>query len=178
MNRWQLLLGFGITGLIGVGIIGCSGPRAQTHDPDSATLDGGAPSPMLERVAGGMREPIALAFLSKDILLIGERDSGAIRWIERGQVRQAPFATFAGSKLLDVAIDPRYPTHPFVDALYALPGKQEIIRYTVKDGLGTARQALVDNLPVANGNGRLCIGADEKLYVTVGDSTSAQQDAA
>ncbi|HOS43569.1 MAG TPA: PQQ-dependent sugar dehydrogenase, partial [Armatimonadota bacterium] len=146
------------------------------------------PRPAAERVVGGLREPVALAFLSPTVLLVAERRAGRIRWVEHGALRDEPFATLpvpnpAGYHeygLLGLAVDPRYPDRPYVYAFHTVPGRgggadgQRIVRFTVQDGKGTAPATIVDGLPVGtrccHNGGRLLFGADGMLYVTLGDT--------
>ena len=172
--------------MLALAVTGC-------HDITPAQAQGGrATGIIVEKVAGGLREPVALAFLPNDIILIAERHSGRIRWLEHGVLRKEPFATVAvptlpdapGCGLLGLAVDPDYPRLPFVYAFYTVGDGnritgQRLVRFTVRDGTGAAETTLVDKLPADatghNNGGRLLFGADGKLYVAIGDTRHEQQ---
>ena len=86
------------------------------------------PEVTVERVVGGLQEPVALVFLSETQWLVAERRSGRIRWIENGRLREEPFATVqvpspAGYHeygLLGLAVDPEYETNGYVYAFHTV----------------------------------------------------------
>lgn len=75
--------------------------------------------------------------------------------------------------LLGIAFDPNYAVNRFVYLFVTVSSsKQQIIRYTDANGVGTARTVLVDNLPTAgrsHNGGAIGFGLDGKLYWAIGD---------
>lgn len=181
-------IGVMICGLI---LMGCRDEDAAANAQDGvrATV-----TPSAERVVGGLREPVALVFLSRTQWLVAERRAGVIRWVENGQLRQQPFATVSVPNpagyheygLLGLALDPDYPDRPYVYAFHTVAGVnnraagQRIVRFTVRDGRGVEPHTIVDNLPAGtaccHNGGRLLFGQDGMLYVSLGDTQ--QQDMA
>jgi uncharacterized protein (TIGR03382 family) len=77
--------------------------------------------------------------------------------------------------LIGMAFDPNYAVNRYVYFFVTAPGgtKQQIVRYTDSNGVGTARMVLVDNLPTAGQNhdgGAVGFGLDGKLYWAIGDN--------
>jgi glucose/arabinose dehydrogenase len=120
--------------------------------------------PIPETVVRGLREPVDLAFLSPDVLLVAEAQPARIRWVERGVLRAAPFAALPDARLTSLAVAPNYPHPPHV---YACTG-QRVVRFTVAKGVGTAPTTIIDGLP--GGGGRLLFARDGALLVTTGDN--------
>lgn len=165
-------------------------------DSDTDMDDSGnvLPVPVVLPVVSGLREPVALAFLSPTHWVVAERQTGYLRWIDNGKLRAMPFAVLAvpdlpgdnEGGLCDLALDPGYPVRPFLFASYTTanggkPAGLRIVRFTVneKDGTGGAPLVIIDKLPVSvSGNdigGKLLFGADGKLYVTLGDNERPEQ---
>ncbi|MDY7226593.1 PQQ-dependent sugar dehydrogenase [Hyalangium rubrum] len=75
--------------------------------------------------------------------------------------------------LIGIAFDPNYTVNRYVYLfITATNTKQQIIRYTDANGVGTARTVLVDNLPTVGQNhdgGAIGVGLDGKLYWAIGD---------
>lgn len=170
---------------VAVCVIGC-----KAHD-DSAPLaddSDAVPQPVAIQVVSGLQEPVALVFLSQTRWLAAERRTGRIRCIEQGRLLPAPFATLPvpdradapGIGLLDLAVDPHYPDHPYIYASYTpaghagAPDVLRVTRLTVQAGQGVDPYTLIDDLPVSakgvHTSGKLLFAADGKLYVTVGDA--------
>ena len=167
---------------------GCRDHTAAATPKSPASRTATTTTPIAERVVGNIDEPVALVFLSNDILLVAERRSGRIRWVERGQLRQEPFATVAVPHvsgynehgLLGLAVDPGYPAQPYLYAFHTVPNAQdqpvgqEVVRFTIANGRGTQPLVIIPNLPVSAGcchnGGRIHFGPDGKLYVSIGDT--------
>ncbi|HEX2950522.1 MAG TPA: PQQ-dependent sugar dehydrogenase [Armatimonadota bacterium] len=164
-----------------------SGCRNKSTVADGASSKT-QPTPVEETVVGGLQEPVSLVFLSNDIMLVAERRAGRIRWVEHGKLRDEPFATvpvptvsgYNEHGLLGLAVDPDYPSSPYVYAFHTVPNQsgrpsgQEVVRFTVKDGKGVDERVIVGNLPASTGcchdGGRILFGADDRLYVSLGDT--------
>ncbi|ATB33018.1 PQQ-dependent sugar dehydrogenase [Melittangium boletus] len=75
--------------------------------------------------------------------------------------------------LLGIAFDPNYTVNRYVYLFVtATNTRQQIIRYTDANGVGTARTVLVNNLPTSGQNhngGAIGFGPDGKLYWAIGD---------
>ena len=76
--------------------------------------------------------------------------------------------------LIGIAFDPNFAVNRYVYLFLTAPGgtKQQIVRYTDANGVGTARTVIVDNLPTVGQNhdgGAVGFGLDGKLYWAIGD---------
>ena len=180
--RLQYCVVVGCTALV-LALTGCRGGLTTSAEAQAARRS----AVRVEQVVGGLREPVALAFLSNTVMLVAERRSGRIRWVEQGVPRAEPFATLPvptaaegrNYGLLGLAVDPDYPARPYVYALHTVgsgnqASGQRIVRFTVQNGKGVDLTTVVDHLPVGatdgDNGGRLLFGADGKLYVTVGET--------
>jgi glucose/arabinose dehydrogenase len=133
-----------------------------------------------------------LALLPNGRALVTEKDTGRIRVIERdGRVRRKPFArlrVFSGAEygLLGIAVDPRFGRHPYVYVYYVeptpdgqAPRRARLVRFRVRDGLGTARRVLVDDLrtnaETIHVGGAIAFQGDQ-LLLAVGDGSPSRAD--
>ena len=166
-------------------ICGCAQPGERAASAASQ------PNPPLsvDKVVGGLEQPVALVFLSKNVLLVGERQTGHIRWVQSGVLRAAPFATVPvpngagdGEGLLGMVLDTQYPDLPYLYVYHTVPaasGKPlhgEVLRLSVRNGMGVEPQVLIDNLPASGGS--LLFAPDGKLFVGVDDSKAQKLDPA
>lgn len=144
-------------------------------------------------VAGGLFEPIGMAFLPDGRLLVIERP-GRVRLVVNGKLGAidpllAPDSVYSGapeSGLLGIAVDPGWPARPFVYVDYTAPDQTiRVVRYQAGGDLadGTSVFLTIDpssryivlrdvpnHSPVRNGGG-LQFGPDGALYVGVGDDS-------
>ncbi len=174
-----------------IAVTGCkNNAAADTADNDS---DSSTPQPAAIQVVSGLQMPVALAFLSATRWLVAERGTGNIRWVQDGRLRPEPFASLPapehpeenGYGLRGLAVDPDYPTRPFVYVSYAgstgagKPTALRVLRYTVQAGTGINPLTVIDNLPLGGHGddigGSLLFGADGKLYIAVGDADRPDQ---
>jgi len=136
----------------------------------------------LETYAEGLDQPIALAFAPDGRLFVGEK-GGAIRVVEDGALRAAPFATVEAHTLsecglLGLALDPEFAQNGWVYCLVTVsPVEQQIIRFREVDGVGVKRTLIRGNLPTNGSNhngGCLRFGPDGMLYFSIGDTGDPQ----
>lgn len=149
-----------------------------------------------ETIAQGFSLPTAMAFAGDEILVTEK--GGKIRVVlPDGTLRAQPYVTLSVSVekergLLGIALHPKYPLQPFVYVYYTTaPGalnysgspKNRVSRFRTVNGVGTAEEILLDNIPSDSGvhnAGDILFGFDNKLYIGVGDTgierTNQSQD--
>jgi glucose/arabinose dehydrogenase len=133
---------------------------------------------VIETVATGLSEPIALAFTPDGELLIGQR-GGTIRVVVDDALLPEPFAelevlTLGEGGLLGLAVANDFATNRFVYAFATVSDdEQQIIRLRDANGVGVERTLIRGGLPttgsVHNGGG-LRMGPDGMLYFAIGDT--------
>lgn len=130
---------------------------------------------MAGTVATGIQVPWGLAFLPDKSALVSERDSGKIKRVVGNQVTEV--GTVAGvdpsseGGLLGLAVDPKYPSRPYVYAYYSTSDDNRIARLTYRNNQLSDPQVILDGIPVAavHNGGRITFGPDGFLYVGTGD---------
>lgn len=145
-----------------------------------AGVGGGGGAPFtVETLVPGANFPTQIRFAPDGRIFYTELTTGRIRIIENGVLLATAFATVpvatSGEQgLLGLAFDPDFGSNGFVYVYHTNPSplKNRVIRFTAVGNLGTNLTVIVDNIPVNNSHngGRVGFGADNKLYVTVGDS--------
>jgi glucose/arabinose dehydrogenase len=126
-------------------------------------------------VATGIDVPWGLAFLPDKSALVSERDSGKVKRIagsqvtEVGEVDDVDPSSEGG--LLGLAVDPQYPTRPYIYAYYSSGDDNRIARLTYQDNRLSDQQVILDGIPQAaiHNGGRLRFGPDGYLYAGTGD---------
>ena len=144
-----------------------------------------------ELVASGMTEPVGLTFLPDGRILVIEQQ-GTVRLVVNGSLQPGPILDIQSQVrhggeqgLLGIAVDPEYPTRPFIYLYYTHETEnfQYITRFTMTgtltDPLGTDLPAdpassfyLLTDIPRNAGNhngGTLRFGPDDMLYAGPGD---------
>jgi glucose/arabinose dehydrogenase len=146
-----------------------------------------------ELVADGLDEPVNFDFLPDGRILLVERATARIRLVLPGALVQPPAvgtipdveSGFGDQGLLGIAVDPRWPVHPYVYVHHtAASGPNiKIVRYALTGDLtfqaagelvldSLSRRVVLTDLPSDNlqhNGGTLLFGPDDLLYVALGD---------
>jgi glucose/arabinose dehydrogenase len=134
----------------------------------------------------GLNWPIALAFSSDGRIFFAERLTGSIRIIQGGALLATPFYTLtntdtAGERgLLGLALDPGFPSTPFVYAYQTYIDStngttyNRIVRIVASGNTGISFSVILRLPPLSsatNHNGGVIkFGPDGKLYAVVGEN--------
>ena len=134
----------------------------------------------------GLQFPIALGFASDGRIFYAERNTGNIRIIQGGLLLVTPYITLpntttAGERgLLGLALDPGYPSTPFVYAYQtyndALNGTiyNRILRIVGGGNVATSFTVILRMPPLSgatnHNGGVIAFGPDGKLYADVGEN--------
>jgi glucose/arabinose dehydrogenase len=157
---------------------GSSRPGGNVYRPN--------PPVRLEPVQAGLAWPIALGFASDGRVFFAERNTGNIRIIQGGAVLPTPFYTLpstatAGERgLLGLALDPAFPSSPYVYAYQtyndAANGTvyNRIVRIVATGNVGTSHSVIL-RMPRLSGatnhnGGVIAFGPDGKLWAVVGEN--------
>ena len=136
----------------------------------------------------GLNWPIALAFSPDGRIFFAERLTGNIRIIEDGILLGTPFYTLtntasAGERgLLGLALDPEFPSTPYVYAYQtyndAANGTiyNRIVRIVASGNAGLSHTVILRMPPLSSANnhngGIITFGPDGKLYAVVGENAN------
>ena len=141
-----------------------------------------------ELVTGGFSQPVGMAFTSDGRMIVVEKNTARIHVATPGAssvMGVVPGVAVAHTEqgLLGVAVDPAWPTWPYVYVMYnhASPASVRVLRYTVSGDLNDPQSLnltvgspyfilddIPDAAPIHNG-GTLRFGPDGMLYVSSGD---------
>jgi len=162
----------------------------------SSAFAGTLPTGFTEsNVVTGLTSPIGMAFLPDGRIIVIEQ-AGRVRLVVNGVLRTAPMlditaeVLYGGEQgLLGLAVDPDYPTRPYVYIYYnnASPNLQYVVRYTATGTLNNSsstdlnldaasRVYLLNDIPnnATNHNGgTLRFGTDKMLYISMGDDANS-----
>jgi glucose/arabinose dehydrogenase len=150
-----------------------------------------APTFAAHRLIGNLSNVVGFTFTPNGDVFYGERDTGNIRIWHASDKSRTDFFTVPDvvsngeQGLLGIALDPDYPTTPYVYA-YAtrnISGEEhnQIVRITDNGGTGQDMTVIFNSSTYAgvyHDGGRILFGPDGKLYATVGEahgSAAAQQ---
>ena len=143
------------------------------------------------RIVGGLSTPTGMAALPDGRVLVTEQLTARIRLIVNGALSSVdPVVTVPGVRnddffrgLLGIAVDPRWPSSPYVYVHFAATnGKLMISRFTAAGDLAfsgngaltidpaTRYDLFTDLYDAAHNGGALRFGPDQMLYASVGDS--------
>jgi glucose/arabinose dehydrogenase len=177
-----------------IALMAAAGPAQAVTLPSGfqevVVVPGGAP---------GLEWPAAMAFLPDGRILVAEL-GGQIRLVANGALVAGPLLAmpevefFWERGLLGLAVDPDFPTRPFVYVFYSdnASSTSHLARYTMTGDLSdpsstnltispASKQLLINQIPdvqpIHNG-GTIRFGRDKTLYVSVGDDADrcAAQD--
>jgi hypothetical protein len=115
--------------------------------------------------------------------LFVNRKDGQVRIIKNGMLLSTPFATLSPilttseCGLLGICFDPDFIHNRYVYLFVtAVPGSQQVIRYTDANDVGTTKTVILSGLPTHGNNhdgGAIGIGWDGKIYCAIGDNGSS-----
>ncbi|HEY6567994.1 MAG TPA: PQQ-dependent sugar dehydrogenase [Actinomycetota bacterium] len=151
----------------------------------SGTPRGEASTAQPQPFAEDLAFPTNMAFSPDGRLFFTEKDTGNVRIVQDGALLPTPFATLpvvpdAERGLLGIAIDPRFPTQPWV-YLYlsdAVDGVNRIVRMRAEGNHGGQPETLLDGLDSAAGyhnGGDLVFGIDGTLFASLGEAHDANR---
>ncbi|MEV6287665.1 PQQ-dependent sugar dehydrogenase [Kribbella sp. NPDC051770] len=154
-----------------------SSTPVPTGQPTSSAPQGPVKLEVAGTVATGIEVPWGLAFLPDRSALVTERDSGKVKRVvgntatEVGRVDGVDASSEGG--LLGIAVDPQYPTRPYVYVYYSTGEDNRIARMTYQGNRLSGQQAILEGIPMAavHNGGRLRFGPDGFLYAGTGDGS-------
>lgn len=151
-------------------VFGCGGGGGGNSTPPSGLN--------AQLIVGGLTFPTALRFTPDGAILVTEKSTGKLRKIVGGVMQPDPVATFSvgttGEQgLLGLAIDPNYAVNKFVYVYHTTSNglTNQVVRVLDDPINGPDPTVIVSGLPAAanHDGGRIEIGPDGKLYVSLGD---------
>lgn len=170
-------------------LAGCASPPKPSADPRApiAQIDTQHGPVRVRTFATGLEFPWGVAFLPDGRLLVTERP-GRLRIVSaRGVVDQQPVrgtpAVDADEQggLLDVAVHPRFARTGWIYLAYTARSDQgrgtEVLRARLRDGALEHSEVIFRLAPksmrATHYGARLAFGADESLFITLGDRSEA-----
>lgn len=176
-------------------LVGCdSGGSNEPTPPENPALPFTLPDGFTgEIVSEELDLPTSIAFPpdGSDRLFVNELQSGRIRIIEDGTLRETPFAQLdtnveggfpvdGENGLIGIAFDPNYETNRYVYVTYARRTDDgtygAVARFTDNNNQGENFTVLLDSIPSASGHQieSLAFGPEGKLYVSTGDAYKSE----
>jgi glucose/arabinose dehydrogenase len=175
---WQILLISFI--LSGCDSIASQAPSPPDEVPSVSVVNQIPYEP--EVIAEGLKVPWELAFAPDGSIFFTERN-GTIRLISNGKLQkepvyipEAPFVSRGEAGLLGLVLDPDFERNRWMYVYYTYETggamKNKVVRLVEKGGRAAEDRVLIDDLPGQRNHdgGRLKLGPDGKLYITVGDA--------
>jgi glucose/arabinose dehydrogenase len=154
-----------------------AGTTSAPTSSNSAVVGGTVNVAVASTVATGIEVPWGLAFLPDSSALVAERDSGKVKRVAGGQVSDVgevdDVDASAEGGLLGLAVDPQYPSRPYIYAYYSSGDDNRIARIKYLDGKLSDQQVILEGIPAAaiHNGGRLRFGPDGFLYAGTGDGS-------
>ncbi|MBU2601013.1 MAG: PQQ-dependent sugar dehydrogenase [Actinobacteria bacterium] len=198
---WRGVLQSGIAAVLLVGAIalaafaqGCSGSEPTDSSPDSPSVSettgpgdaAGEADLTVEVVAQSLTVPWEIRFFPDGALLVTERTGRVLR-IDAAtgavsELGRLPVASEGEGGLLGAALDPGFPTQPYLYVAYTYRDgasgglANRVSRLTLNGDAVGEEKVLVDGIPGAgNHNGsRVAFGPEGDLWVTTGDASKAE----
>jgi len=146
------------------------------------------PAVQLSPVQTGLAWPIALAFASDGRIFFAERNTGNIRIIEGGALLPTSFYTLTNTAttgergLLGLALDPGFPSAPYVYAYQTYNDVangtiyNRIVRISANGNVGTFDRVILSMPPLSaatnHNGGVIAFGPDGKLWALVGENAN------
>ena len=130
----------------------------------------------------------SMSFTPDGRLFFAEKNTGAVRIMDKGKVLDKPFVTIPDvyvdveQGLLSLAVDPLFETNHYVYLYYTANNEEggisnRLVRLTESNNTAINEVILMDNIPASPGyhsGGALAVGPDEKIYLGVGDATISE----
>ncbi|RJQ42515.1 MAG: PQQ-dependent sugar dehydrogenase [Nitrospiraceae bacterium] len=137
----------------------------------------------VESWAENLEIPWSLVFLPAGRALVSERP-GRIRLIRDGKLQAVPYIELdvhhkGEGGLMGLAVHPDFPRKPFVYAMHTYSGTNgvysKVIRLRDDGDKGIFDGIIIDRIPAGNfhNGGRIAFGPDRLLYITTGETFSA-----
>ena len=182
LARWAA----GLASCVAAFVLGCASPVAANPQLPSRFID--------QLVVEGLNEPVGIAFLPDQRMLIIERE-GAVRLLADGKLGAidplfvCDSVEAGGDRgATGIVVDPRWPAKPYIYTYYdATDGTCKLVRYTAGGDLTipsslfltvdpASRYTIIHDIPdlqdVHNG-GTLRFGPDSMLYAGLGEDGNA-----